>query len=77
MFDFSEQALVELKRTSSRRTERSVMLVLSPLVSLMIDEVAELQKRGASAAILYGFTAQFTEKYTNNEEHAQYHLCNE
>ena len=48
MFDF------KLKRTNSRRTERSVVLVLSPLVSLMVDQVAGLQKRGVSAAILSG-----------------------
>ena len=48
MFDF------KLKRTSSRRSERSVVLVLSPLVSLMVDQVAGLKKRGVSAAILSG-----------------------
>ena len=35
MYDF------KLKRTSVRRTERSVVLVLSPLVSLMVDQVAD------------------------------------
>ena len=48
MFDF------KLKQTSSHRTERSVMLVLSPLVSLMVDQVTGLQKRGVSASILSG-----------------------
>lgn len=38
MFDY------KLKRTSSPRVERSVVLVLSPLVSLMIDQVSGLQK---------------------------------
>ena len=36
MYDF------KLKRTSVRRTERSVVLVLSPLVSLKVDQVASL-----------------------------------
>ena len=44
MFDF---------KTSSS-SERSVVLVLSPLVSLMIDQVSGLRKRGVSAAILSG-----------------------
>ena len=45
MFDF------KLKRTSSS-SERSVVLVLSPLVSLMIDQVSGLRKRGVSTAII-------------------------
>ena len=48
MFDF------KLKRTGPPRVERSVVLVLSPLVSLMVDQVSGLQKRGVSAAILSG-----------------------
>ena len=48
MFDF------KLKRTSSPRVERSVVVVLSPLVSLMVDQVSGLQKRGVPAAILSG-----------------------
>ena len=48
MFDF------KLKRTNSPRFEISVVLVLSPLVSLMVDQVSGLQKRGVSTAILSG-----------------------
>ena len=47
MFDF------KWKRSSSS-PERSVVLVISPLVSLMADQVGELQKRGVAAGILSG-----------------------
>ena len=45
-----------LKRTSSSstRVERRAVLVVSPLVSLIIDPVSGLRKRGVSAAILSG-----------------------
>ncbi len=46
MFDF------KLKKTSSPGVERSVVLVLSPLISLMVDQVSSLQQRGVSAGIL-------------------------
>jgi hypothetical protein len=32
--------------------ERSVVLVISPLVSLMVDQVSSLRSRGVAAAIL-------------------------
>ena len=45
---------VKLGRTRLPSCERSVVLVVSPLVSLMVDQVSSLQKRGVSAGILSG-----------------------
>ena len=45
-FDF------KLGRTRAIATERSVALVVSPLVSLMVDQVCSLQAHGVCAAIL-------------------------
>ncbi len=42
----------KLSRTSAPFANRSVVLVVSPLVSLMIDQVRGLNSRGVSAAIL-------------------------
>ena len=50
LFDF------KLGRTRAITTERSVALVISPLVSLMVDQVCSLQARGVCAAILSGNT---------------------
>ncbi len=44
----------KLERTNTSDLHRSVVLVISPLVSLMIDQVSGLQKRGVQAAILSG-----------------------
>ena len=46
LFDF------QLGRTRAIATERSVALVISPLVSLMVDQVCSLQAHGVCAAIL-------------------------
>ena len=46
LFDF------KLGRTRAIATERSVALVISPLVSLMVDQVCGLQAYGVCAAIL-------------------------
>ena len=46
----------KLGRTGAIATERSVVLVISPLVSLMVDQVCGLQARGVCAAILSGNT---------------------
>ena len=43
----------KLNRTSYG-AERSVVLVISPLVSLMVDQVTGLLQRGVSAGILSG-----------------------
>ena len=48
LFDF------KLGKTSSSPTECSVVLIVSPLVSLMVDQVASLQSRGVKAAIFSG-----------------------
>ena len=48
LFDF------KLDKTKSSLTDRSVVVVLSPLVSLMVDQVSSLQSRGVSAAIFSG-----------------------
>ena len=44
----------KLNRTTVPQVERSVVLVISPLVSLMVDQVSGLQRRGVPAAILSG-----------------------
>ena len=44
-FDF------QLGRTRAVATEKSVALVISPLVSLMMDQVCSLQAHGVCAAI--------------------------
>ena len=48
--------LLDMKfgRTEAPAVERSVVLVVSPLVSLMVDQVSSLQSRGVPAAILSG-----------------------
>ena len=46
LFDF------QLGRTRAIATERSVALVISPLVSLMVDQVCSLQAHGVCVAIL-------------------------
>ena len=46
----------KLGRTRAIATERSVALVISPLVSLMVDQVCILQAHGVCAAILSGNT---------------------
>ena len=46
LFDF------QLGPTRTFATERSVALVISPLVSLMVDQVCSLQAHGVCAAIL-------------------------
>ena len=50
LFDF------KLGRTRAIATERSVALVISPLVSLMVDQICSLQAHGVCAAILSGNT---------------------
>ncbi len=42
----------KLGRTNAPLVDRSVVLIVSPLVSLMIDQVRSLKTRGVSAAIL-------------------------
>ena len=42
----------KLGRTKGPLVARSVVLIISPLVSLMIDQVRSLNTRGVSAAIL-------------------------
>ena len=44
----------KLKRTSSPALEQSVVLIISPLVSLMVDQVSSLQDRHVAAGILSG-----------------------
>ncbi len=44
----------KLDRISSLPSKRSVVLVLSPLVSLMVDQVTSLHDHGVSAGILSG-----------------------
>lgn len=53
MFDF------KLKRTTSPQVKRSAVLVVSPLVSLMVDHVSGVQKRGVPVAVLSGNTGKF------------------
>ena len=45
---------IKLGRTTSPLSDRSVVQVVSPLVSLMVDQVSTLQKRGVFAGILSG-----------------------
>ena len=54
MFDF------KLKRNTAPQVQRSSVLVISPLVSLMVNQVSGLQKRGVNAAILSGNTGKFS-----------------
>ena len=42
----------KLGKTDAPLVERSVVLILSPLVSLMVDQVRSLRSQGVSAAIL-------------------------
>ena len=44
----------KLKCTSSPPLEQSVVLIISPLVSLMVDQVSSLQDRHVAAGILSG-----------------------
>lgn len=44
----------KLKRTSSSSLEQSVLLVISPLVSLMVDQVNSLRQRDVATGILSG-----------------------
>ena len=44
----------KLKRTSSPPLEQSIALIISPLVSLMVDQVCSLQNRHVAAGILSG-----------------------
>ena len=44
----------KLGRTSAPPSQRSVVLVVSPLVALMVNQVSHLQSVGVSAAILSG-----------------------
>ena len=48
VFDF------KLGRLSAPPAKRSVVLIVSPLVSLMIDQICDLRSRGVHAAILSG-----------------------
>ena len=76
IFDF------KLGRVNAPPVKRSVVLIVSPLVSLMIDQVSDLKSRGVQAAVLSGnqdvepkFTAtendvqqgKFTHLYTSPE----------
>ncbi len=45
---------MKLGRVSAPPSERSVVLVISPLVSLMVNQVSLLQSVGVPAAILSG-----------------------
>ena len=45
---------VKLGRSNAPSSARSVVLVISPLVSLMIDQVSSLLNRGVPAGILTG-----------------------
>ena len=45
----------KLGRIESPLPQRSVVVVVSPLVSLMVDQVTSLRLRGVNAAILSGF----------------------
>ena len=47
--------------------ERSVVVVVSPLVSLMVDQVSSLQSRGVSAAFLSG-NAGVDQKLTASDQ---------
>ena len=44
----------KLNRTSSPALEQSVVVIISPLVSLMVDQVSSLQDRHVAAGILSG-----------------------
>ena len=46
---------LQASRIESPLPQRSVVVVVSPLVSLMVDQVTSLCLRGVSAAILIGF----------------------
>ena len=46
-----------MSEEESARRSFSAVLVISPLVSLMIDQVTSLQERGVTAGILSGHSA--------------------
>ncbi len=56
----------KLGRIGAPEAELSVVIVVSPLVSLMVDQVSSLQSRGVSAAILSG-NSGVDKKYLANE----------
>ena len=64
LFDF------KLRRISAPRIKRSVILVVSPLLSLMIDQVSDLKSRGVQAAILSG-NHDVDPKFIATESHVQ------
>ena len=61
LFDF------KLDKTTNCVIKRSVVVVVSPLVSLMIDQVSSLQSRGVSAAIFSG-NAGVDQKLTASDQ---------
>lgn len=51
----------KLKRTECR-TSSSLVLIVSPLVALMVDQVRSLRTRGVKAAIISGGAGEFDEE---------------
>ena len=64
VFDF------KLRRISAPPTKRSVILIVSPVLSLMIDQVSDLKSRGVQAAILSG-NRDVDPKFIATESHVQ------
>ena len=60
LFDF------KLKQTCSSRVKRSVVIVISSLVSLMVDQVSSLQQHGVSAALAITVNSKKSVEKINN-----------
>ena len=54
--------LFDYKLGNSAASESSIVIVVSPLVSLMVDQVTSLRSHGVSAAIMSGHKAAVVDK---------------
>ncbi len=65
----------KLGRTTAPLDDRSVVLVVSPLVCLMIDRVRSLESRGVSATIFSSNRGMDKDLVTTNTEVSSVKYC--